>query len=107
MACPTQVQVPAGQPARLSSSSSPGPHRQMGSQDQGQRQGEACVVLGDFAPKHPPCVWGVRVEPDSGPVALLPGQDSHPVTSTVAHPARVTSSDQRLGQSPPRTGLGN
>lgn len=81
-----------GQPTGFSCSN-PGPHRQMGSQDQGQRQGKAWAAWGTLLSSTLHVGWVVEL--DSGPVAQLPGQDPHQVISTVTYPARVTSSDRK------------
>lgn len=57
----------------LSSSSSPGPHRQTGTQDEGQRQGEVCTILGTWLSSLPtPPDW-IGGEP-----VAAPGQDPTP-----------------------------
>lgn len=66
-----------------------GPHRQMGTQDQGQRQGKVCTTLRTLLSCTPSVGWGVE------PVTLPPGQDSHQMASIVTYPSRVTSSDQK------------
>lgn len=68
-----------------------GPHRQMGTQDQGQRHVQVWVALGILLSRTLSVGWGV----ESGTVTLMPGQDSHQVALTVAYPSRVTSSDQK------------
>lgn len=66
-----------------------GPLRQMGTQDQGQRQGKVCTILQTLLSCTPSGGWGVE------PVTLLPGQDPHQMASTVTYPTRVTSLDQK------------
>lgn len=89
-----QVQGPCRQPAGLSFTPVLAPQKQMGSQDQGQRQGKACAALGNLALATLSVVgWGV--EPESVPCGSPAWPGPTPGASTVACPTGVTTSDEK------------